>query len=202
MISDLATRTRLRVEIREVEPEDAMDALLARTVDVSLTLASTDLLPGQDDKRLHSEHLLDDVDGRRAALRPSAGRSGRDRTGRPADADWILARPGVPCWQLPGTPANGPGSCHAPGTTPTSSSAWSALIAAGHGVSLLPRLAQPEFMHEPIVLRPVAGRQPGPPDRRADPVGHRGPAAHRAGARVAAPDRRAASRWVRWSAGR
>jgi DNA-binding transcriptional LysR family regulator len=34
------------------------------------------------------------------------------------------------------------------------------LIAAGHGVSLLPRLAQPEFTHEPIVLRPVKGVSP------------------------------------------
>ena len=34
------------------------------------------------------------------------------------------------------------------------------LVAAGHGVSLLPRLAQPEFINEPIVLRPVAGISP------------------------------------------
>ena len=34
------------------------------------------------------------------------------------------------------------------------------LVAAGHGVSLLPRLAQPEFVNEPIVLRPVAGVSP------------------------------------------
>jgi DNA-binding transcriptional LysR family regulator len=34
------------------------------------------------------------------------------------------------------------------------------LIAAGHGVSLLPRLAQAEFANEPIVLRPVAGVSP------------------------------------------
>ena len=83
VISDLATRTRLRVEIREVEPEDAIDALLSRTVDVSLTLASTDLLPGQDDQRLHIRAPARRRRGCRAALRSSAGRSGRDRTGRP-----------------------------------------------------------------------------------------------------------------------
>src|SRR6476646_2436028 len=35
VISDLAPRSRLRVEFREVEPEEAIDALLSRTVDVS-----------------------------------------------------------------------------------------------------------------------------------------------------------------------
>ena len=83
VISDLATRTRLRVEIREVEPEDAIDALLARTVDVSLTLASSELLPGEDDQAAAHRTPAGRHRGRRAAVRPSAGRSRRDRTGRP-----------------------------------------------------------------------------------------------------------------------
>ena len=190
VISDLATRSRLRVEIREVEPEDSIDALLSRTVDVSLTLASSELLPGEDDRRLHTEHLLDDVED--VALpfdHPLADRAEIELADL-ADADWILARPGVPCWRLALE------ACERAGFVPRGRHYADefvgvvGLVAAGHGVSLLPRLAQPEFVNEPIVLRPVVGDQPGPPDRRADPGRHRGPTAHRPGARVAAPDRR------------
>ena len=77
-----------------------------------------------------------------------------------ADADWILARPGVPCWQLARE------ACERAGFVPRARHYADefigvvGLVAAGHGVSLLPRLAQPEFVNEPIVLRPVAGVSP------------------------------------------
>lgn len=160
VISDLASRTRLRLEIREVEPEDTVDNLLARTVDVSLTLASTDLLPGQDDQRLHSEHLLDDVmDVALPFDHPLADRAEIEMADL-WDEDWILARPNVPCWRLARE------ACERGGFVPRARHYADefigvvGLIAAGHGVSLLPRLAQPEFVHEPIVLRPVAGISP------------------------------------------
>ena len=134
VISDLATRSRLRVEIREVEPEEAIDALLSRTVDVSLTLASSELLPGENDQRLHTEHLLDDIED--VALpfdHPLAGQAEIDLADL-ADADWILARPGSALL------AAGPGGLRArrvssrePGTTRTSSSAWSAWSRPGMG---------------------------------------------------------------------
>ena len=160
VISDLATSTRIRVELREVEPEDALDNLLARTVDVSLILTSTDLMPGQDDKRVWSEHLLDDVmDVALPFDHPLAGRDEVELADL-AEADWILANPGVPCWQLTRD------ACERAGFRPRARHYADefvgvvGLIAAGHGVSLLPRLAQPEFVHEPIVLRPVAGTAP------------------------------------------
>jgi DNA-binding transcriptional LysR family regulator len=160
VISDLATRSRLRVEIREVEPEESIDALLSRTVDVSLTLASSELLPGEDDQRLHTEHLLDDIED--VALpfdHPLAGRAEIELADL-AEADWILARPGVPCWRLALE------ACERAGFVPRARHYADefvgvvGLVAAGHGVSLLPRLAQAEFVNEPIVLRPVAGVSP------------------------------------------
>ena len=160
LISDIATHTKLRVELREVEPEEAMDALLARTVDVSLILASSDLLPGQDDQRVHSEHLFDDVmDVALPFDHPLAGQP-EIHLSELADADWILARPGVPCWQLTRE------ACERAGFLPRARHYADefigvvGLVAAGHGVALLPRLAQPEFVNEPIVLRPVAGVSP------------------------------------------
>jgi DNA-binding transcriptional LysR family regulator len=160
VISDLSTRSRLRMEIREVEPEEAVDALLARTVDVSLTLASSDLLPGQNDKRLEAEHLLDDVmDVALPFDHPLADRDEIDLADL-ADADWILARPGVPCWQLAREACERSGFVPRPRHYADEFIGVVGLIAAGHGVSLLPRLAQPEFVNEPIVLRPVAGVSP------------------------------------------
>src|ERR1700712_2946476 len=160
VISDLARRTKLRAEVRDGEPGDAIHALLARTVDVSLTLASSELLPGENDQRLHTEHLLDDIED--VALpfdHPLAGQSEIELSDL-ADADWILACPGVPCWRLTLE------ACERAGFVPRARHYADefvgvvGLIAAGHGVSLLPRLAQADFANEPIVLRPVAGVSP------------------------------------------
>ena len=117
-----------------MEPEEAIDALLARTVDVSLILASSELLPGQDDQRVYSEHLFDDVmDVALPFDHPLAGQAevqlGRPRRRRldpgPTRGAVLAARPG--------RPASGPDSCRRPGTTPTSSSGWSAWSPPGTG---------------------------------------------------------------------
>ncbi len=160
LISDIATRTRLRVEIRGVEPEDAIDALLARTVDVSMTLATSDLLPGQHDKRIRSEHLLDDVMDVALPFDHPLAHQETIELAELSDADWILAQPGVPCWQLTRD------ACERAGFVPKARHYADGfvgvvgLISAGHGVALIPRLAQPDFVNEPIVLRPVAGVSP------------------------------------------
>ncbi len=160
LVSDLSTRTRIRVELREVQPEDALDALLGRRVDICMNLATTELLPGSDDKRVHSEHLLDDVmDVALPFDHPLADRAEIELADL-ANEDWILANPGVPCWQLSRD------ACERAGFSPRARHYADefvgvvGLVAAGHGVSLLPRLAQPEAVHEPIVLRPVAGVSP------------------------------------------
>lgn len=160
LVSDLSTRTRIRVELREVQPEDALDALLGRRVDICMNLATTELLPGSDDKRVHSEHLLDDVmDVALPFDHPLADRAEIELADL-ADEDWIMANPGVPCWQLSRD------ACERAGFSPRARHYADefvgvvGLVAAGHGVSLLPRLAQPEAVHEPIVLRPVAGVSP------------------------------------------
>jgi DNA-binding transcriptional LysR family regulator len=76
------------------------------------------------------------------------------------DADWILATPGVPCWRITRD------ACERAGFLPRVRHYADefvgvvGLIAAGHGVSLLPRLAQPEFVDEAIVLKPVSGVSP------------------------------------------
>ena len=161
VISDLATRTKLRVEIREVEPEDAIDALLARTVDVSLTLASSaNCCPARTISGCTPSTCWTTS---RTSPCPSITRwpiGNEIELADLADADWILARPGVPCWHLARE------ACERAGFVPRARHYADefigvvGLVAAGHGVSLLPRLAQADFANEPIVLRPVAGVSP------------------------------------------
>jgi DNA-binding transcriptional LysR family regulator len=160
VLSDLATRTRLRVELREVEPEDAFDGLLSRHVDLSMVLSGDTHLPGSDDARVVCEHLLDDVmDVALPFDHPMADRPEIDLADL-ADADWIMATPGVPCHQLTWDACNRSGFAPRARHYADEFMGLVGLVAAGHGVGLLPRLAQPEFTNEPIVLRPVAGEPP------------------------------------------
>jgi len=123
-------------------------------------MASGEFLLGHDDARLQSEHLLDDVmDVVLPFGHPLAEEPEIDLADL-RDADWIMATPGVPCWRITRD------ACERAGFLPRVRHYADefvgvvGLIAAGHGVSLLPRLAQPEFVDEAIALRPVAGVSP------------------------------------------
>ena len=160
VVTDMARTSRLRLEIREVEPENAIGALLARHVDVAVTMASGEFLLGHDDPRMQSEHLLDDVmDVALPFGHPLADELEIDLADL-RDADWILATPGVPCWRITRDACERAGFLSRVRHYADEFVGVVGLIAAGHGVSLLPRLAQPEFVDEAIVLRPVAGVSP------------------------------------------
>ncbi|MBM9465725.1 LysR family transcriptional regulator [Nakamurella leprariae] len=156
----VAATSRLRVEVREVQPEEAADALLGRRVDVALMLTAGDLDPTDGDTRLASEHLLDDVMDVVLPLgHPLADDDTVDLSSL-TDEDWILNIPGVPCWQI--TLA----ACEAAGFRPQvrhmadEFSGSIALVAAGAGVALLPRLARSVAAQAPVVVRPVRGTRP------------------------------------------
>ena len=201
LISDLATRSRLRVEIREVEPEEAIDALLSRTVDVSMTLASSELLPNENDQRLLHRAPAGRHRGCRAAVRSSAGRTCRDQSGGPCRCrlDPRAARDSLL--------AAGPGSLRARGFRPAGQALRRRVHRRGRpcrGRSW----GEPAAAAGPAGVRQRADRaapgrrgQPGPPDRRADPGRHRRSAAHRTGARLPAKDRRRGCRRSRANAG-
>ena len=150
----------LELQIREVQPEHTVDALLARSVDIAVTLTGGAEVLGADDPRLADEHLLDDVMDVALPLgHPLADRPEIDLR-ELRDEDWITHLPGVPCW------AAMRAACQRAGFAPRSRhnaddfTGAVALVAAGQGLCLLPRLAQGPFVTDPVVVRPLAGEPP------------------------------------------
>lgn len=132
---------RTEVRIIEAEPEVCFEMLLAERVDVAVVV-STERLPPSDDRRFEQHPLAeDDLDlllpaGHRLAARTSVSLA------EAADEPWIMDRPGRPYHQLVTM------ACAAAGFTPrqahvvTEWDSGAALVAAGLGVALVPRLAR------------------------------------------------------------
>ena len=132
---------RVTVRIIEADPSDCFDLLLADQADLAVVVATQSLPPGTD-PRFDQQPLLDDPldllvpEGHRLASRATV--SLRDA----ADEPWLLDRPGRPHHQLVLA------ACAAAGFTPTAAheaAEWdtgAALVAAGFGVALVPRLAR------------------------------------------------------------
>lgn len=156
----LADRSGLRVEVREIDPGDAVDALLGRRVDVVVTLTANEMLLGQDDSRVSSFPLFDDLmDLVLPVSHPLAGRRTVDLADL-AGEDWIVNLPGTPCFAV--TYA----ACESRGFRPIARHYADefigslALVAAGAGVALLPRLAHDGVAGPGVVVRPTTGPTP------------------------------------------
>ncbi|GGM06182.1 LysR family transcriptional regulator [Nakamurella endophytica] len=159
VLRTVAERSRLQVYTVEVQPEGAADALLGRSVDLALTL-SGEPPTADDDARLHVEPLLTDVlDVALPVGHPLAAGPAVDLADL-ADEPWIVNIPGTPCWQVAVS------ACARAGFTPRVQhradefTGVIALVSAGAGIALLPRLAQDVLPQAPVVLRPVAGVSP------------------------------------------
>ena len=152
VLDRLADRA-LRVEVREIDPDHSVDALLGRRVDVMITLTGGELYLGQDDARVSTVHLFDDV---LDLVLPVGHRlAGKDRVDLAdlRDEDWIVNLPGTPCFEV--THA----ACAARGYQPRARHfadefiGTLALVAAGAGVALLPRLAHDGMAGPGVVVR-------------------------------------------------
>jgi DNA-binding transcriptional LysR family regulator len=129
------------VRIIEADPEDCFDLLLTDRADLAVVVA-TESIPSSSDPRFDQHPLLDDpLDLLVPADHPLAGRSSV-LLSEAADEPWILDRPGRPYHGLVLT------ACAAAGFTPEvahQSAEWdtgAALVGAGLGVALIPRLAR------------------------------------------------------------
>lgn len=132
---------RSRVRVIEADPEVCFEMLLTNHVDVAVVVA-TDPLPATSDPRFEQEPLMVDAldllvpAGHRLAARYSI------TLREAAEEPWIMDRPGRPHHMLATR------ACAAAGFTPRQAhevvewDASAALVAAGLGVALVPRLAR------------------------------------------------------------
>ncbi|MEU4625787.1 LysR family transcriptional regulator [Actinoplanes sp. NPDC023801] len=169
--------TSLDLLLTELDPADVPAALLDRRLDVGLT-QDYDVVPADIDPGLDSVPLLDEpvhlaVPAHVAATSPSAGSSASElRTLRDfSDAGWILASPGTLCHtaavRLCGSAGFTPRARHRVDDFGT----VLALVAAGQGVALVPRLAADN-------LPPGVHLLPLPTRRRTRVAFRQGSAAH------------------------
>ncbi|WP_344220146.1 LysR family transcriptional regulator [Kribbella sancticallisti] len=149
---------QLVVSVRQSEPPQLFDQLDAGRVDVAIAVAF-DGSPTVEDPRYHRVELgADLLDVAVPAGHPSARQPAIDLRDL-ATAVWITGSPGGCCASITAT------SCAAAGFTPDirhEVDDWLAatqLVAHGHGVALLPRLAQRD-LPPGLAVRPVADQQP------------------------------------------
>ncbi|KAA0975778.1 LysR family transcriptional regulator [Paeniglutamicibacter gangotriensis] len=150
-----ASRPAMEVRIIEADPSECFDLLLADDADLAV-IVSTEATPPTADSRFDQHFLLDDPlellvpGGHPLASRPAVGLA------ETADQPWIVDRPGRPHRQLVFN------SCAEAGFTPMvahEAVEWdtaAALVAAGFGVCLIPRLARIPAGY-PITRVPLRG---------------------------------------------
>jgi DNA-binding transcriptional LysR family regulator len=154
--ADLARRhPNVTVRIIEADPEECFELLLADHVDLAVVVATADL-PASRDPRFDQRHLLDDPLDLLLPERHPLARRSSVLLGEAADEPWILDRPGRPHHRLVLT------ACAEAGFTPAvahEAAEWdtgAALVGAGLGVALAPRLARLPSGY-PVVRVPLRG---------------------------------------------
>ena len=156
------TQPSWQVRIIEVEPKQCFELLLADQADVAVVVATAEL-PSADDPRFELNQLLvDPLD----LLLPENHRLAHEpyvQLADLADEAWIMDRPGRPYHQLLQS------ACAAAGFTPAvahHAAEWdtgAAMVAAGLGIALIPRLAHPPVGY-PVVRVALSG-EPAPSRR-------------------------------------
>jgi DNA-binding transcriptional LysR family regulator len=131
---------RCTVRIIEAEPEECFELLLADQADVAVVVA-TATIPATNDPRFEQRHLLDDpLDLLVPETHPLAHEASV-RLGDLVNEPWIMDRPGRPYHQLLQTACAAAGFSPAVAHIATEWDTGAALVAAGLGIALIPRLA-------------------------------------------------------------
>lgn len=135
------THPQLQVQLTETEPAACFAALLSGQADIAVVVATPDLPPATD-TAFEQQRLLDDP----LDLLVPAGHRFATRTSVPlaaaAHEPWIVGTPGGSYHQLVHVACNAAGYAPAVAHYATEWDTGAALVAAGLGVALVPRLAQ------------------------------------------------------------
>lgn len=152
------TAPKLTIRLRESEPPDLFDQLDAGRVTIALAVSFAGS-PATTDPRYHRVDLgADELDAALPADHPLAA-AGRVELPALATESWISGDGQGCCGAITAT------ACAAAGFVPDvvhETNDWQAvaqLVAHGHGVALLPRLAQ-RALPDGLVIRPIAGSAP------------------------------------------
>jgi DNA-binding transcriptional LysR family regulator len=152
-------RPALRVTVVEAEPPELLTRLDAGRVDVAVCVDHAPVPPRTDRRYRRRPLFVEPLDAALPAAHPAAATADAVALPDLAEDPWVLGEPDTCCGAI--TRA----VCAAAGFTPDVAhhvddwQAVAALVAAGAGVALVPRLARPA-PRDGLVLRPVAGTAP------------------------------------------
>ena len=147
-----------QLRVTEQEPEQAIAALRRGDADLAVVHAYS-LLPRELPPGCEQHHLLDDPV--LLAVSPELGAQCQVRPGQPvplaclATADWLLPGPETSCHELTRRACGAAGFVPRVIATATDFSVITALVAAGAGAALVPRMALPAAMPG-LSLHPLA----------------------------------------------
>lgn len=148
----------LSIRLRQVEPPQVFDELDSGRLDIAIALNFIGS-PGSADPRYHQVALgCDPLDVALGTSHPKASQDCIDLRELAHDS-WITGSPDGCCAVITAA------ACAAAGFAPQVAHhvddwcALSQLVAAGHGVAMMPRMAQRNLSRD-LVIRPVAGHQP------------------------------------------
>ncbi len=148
-------RPGLTIRVSEQEPDEALELLDAGELEIAVTVDYPGAPSRQDARYRRADLIADVMDAVVPAGHPLAGRSSIDLTELAGDV-WVGAAASDACAHIV------TGICAAAGFSPDVQyycrewDAVAALVAAGVGVALIPRSAQPLRPHDLAVL-PVVG---------------------------------------------
>ncbi|RCV56532.1 LysR family transcriptional regulator [Marinitenerispora sediminis] len=145
-----------RFQVVQAEPEESTEMLRVGALDLAVTMSSAHLPPaGTPDFRLDSL-MVEPFDAVLPYHHPLAGRTQLDLATDLADADWIMSGPGSAWYDCVTAACNQVGFQPRVAHTVDEFSAVFALVAAGLGIALMPRLAWTGLSTSQVVVRSVS----------------------------------------------
>ncbi|MFD0776410.1 LysR family transcriptional regulator [Streptomonospora algeriensis] len=150
-----STHPGWRFEIVQAEPDRTTEMLRSGELDIAITMSSDDLPPNGTEEFRIDPIMVEPFDAVLPYHHPLAASTGLELAADLADAEWIMSPPGSPWYDCVAA------ACHQAGFRPRLAhtvhefSAVFALVQAGLGVALMPRLGWTGLSAPHIVVRTV-----------------------------------------------
>ncbi|MFD7232811.1 LysR family transcriptional regulator [Streptomyces sp. NPDC059881] len=148
----------LMLELVEKEPDAALDALRRRDVDLAVvhgyTVLPREVPAGCEQTKLLEEPVLLAMQ-RDHATRMGIAPGELVDLSRLSDSPWLTPGPETSCYEMIQRACGAAGFVPAIRSRSTDFSVLAALVAAGAGVALMPRMTLPDAMPGPISLHPL-----------------------------------------------